>query len=69
MTTGSVKFFDIGRGFGFIRPDDGGKDAFVHMTAVAQAGLRNLNEGQRVSYTLEPRGGSKAAATRLTILD
>lgn len=69
MTTGTVKFFDVGRGFGFIHPDDGGKDAFVHISAVEQAGLRSLNEGQRVSYTLEMGNKGKEAAVKLSVAD
>jgi cold shock protein len=51
---GTVKFFSSERGYGFIKPDDGGRDIFVHITAVEQAGLTSLNEGQRVSYEIEP---------------
>lgn len=50
---GTVKFFNADKGFGFIKPDDGGRDIFVHITAVERAGLRSLNEGQRVSYEIE----------------
>lgn len=52
--TGTVKFFNAERGYGFIKPDDGGRDVFVHITAVEQAGLKDLTEGQRVSYDVEP---------------
>jgi cold shock protein len=51
---GTVKFFSSETGYGFIKPDDGGRDIFVHITAVEQAGLTSLNEGQRVSYEIEP---------------
>ena len=54
MTTGQVKFFNTTKGFGFIAPEGGGKDVFVHVTAVQAAGLRGLNEGQRVSFDEEP---------------
>jgi len=54
MTSGQVKFFNTTKGFGFIAPEDGGKDVFVHVTAVQAAGLRGLNEGQRVSFDEEP---------------
>jgi CspA family cold shock protein len=67
MTTGTVKFFNMQKGFGFIQPDDGSKDAFVHISAVEQAGLRSLNEGQKVSYTLETGRNGKAAAVNLSI--
>ena len=61
MTIGTVKFFNTAKGFGFISPDDGGKDVFVHATAVEQAGLRSLNEGQKVSFDTQPDArGSKA---------
>jgi CspA family cold shock protein len=52
--TGTVKFFNAERGYGFIKPDDGGRDVFVHITAVEQAGLKSLNEGQRISFDVEP---------------
>ena len=51
---GTVKFFNSSKGFGFITPDDGGPDIFVHVTAVERAGIRNLNEGQRLSFDIEP---------------
>lgn len=53
MTNGQVKFFNTSKGFGFIAPEDGGKDVFVHVTAVQAAGLHGLNEGQRVSFDVE----------------
>ena len=68
MTTGTVKFFNTTKGFGFITPDDGGKDVFVHITAVQPAGLTGLNDGQRVSFETEPdtRGkGPKAVDLQL----
>ena len=59
--TGTVKFFNTAKGFGFISPDAGGKDVFVHATAVEQAGMRALSEGQRVSFEVQPDArGSKA---------
>jgi CspA family cold shock protein len=62
MTIGTVKFFNVSKGFGFIAPDDGGKDVFVHATAVEAAGMRSLNEGQKVSFDIQPDArGSKAA--------
>ena len=51
---GTVKFFNGEKGYGFIKPDDGSRDIFVHVTAVEQAGLQSLNEGQRVAYEVEP---------------
>ena len=50
MTTGTVKWFDPAKGYGFIEPEDGSKDAFVHISAVERAGLNSLNEGQKVSF-------------------
>jgi CspA family cold shock protein len=52
--SGTVKFFNGSKGFGFIAPDDGSKDVFVHVTAVEAAGLRSLNEGEKVTFVLEP---------------
>jgi len=61
MTIGTVKFFNTSKGFGFIAPEGGGKDVFVHATAVEMAGMRGLDEGQRVSFDIEPDAkGSKA---------
>ena len=54
MATGTVKFFNTTRGFGFISPDDGSKDVFVHISAVEQSGLTTLNEGQKVTFDVEP---------------
>ena len=53
MATGTVKWFNTEKGYGFIQPDQGGKDVFVHISAVERAGMRTLNEGQKVSYELE----------------
>jgi cold shock protein len=52
--TGTVKFFNAERGYGFIKPDDGGRDVFVHITAVERAGLKDLIEGQRITFEIEP---------------
>jgi CspA family cold shock protein len=60
--TGTVKWFNIQKGFGFIQPEGGGKDVFVHVSAVQAAGLDTLNEGQRVSYEVVRERGKEAAA-------
>ena len=59
--TGTVKWFDPKKGFGFIVPDDGGQDVFVHITAVEAAGMKSLDEGQKVSFDLEENRGRQAA--------
>jgi CspA family cold shock protein len=64
MASGTVKWFNATKGFGFIMPSDGGKDVFVHITAVQAAGLRGLDEGQKVTYEVAMERG-KAAATNL----
>ncbi len=69
MTTGKVKFFNATRGFGFIEPEDGSKDAFVHISAVERAGLTDLAEGQRVEYELKPGRDGKSSAEDLKLLD
>ena len=66
--TGTVKFFNGERGYGFIKPDDGGRDVFVHITAVERAGLKALNEGQRISFDVEPdKKGKGPKAVNLVI--
>jgi CspA family cold shock protein len=62
MATGTVKWFNTQKGFGFIQPDDGGKDVFVHISAVQRAGLQTLNEGQKVSFEIATERGKAAAA-------
>jgi CspA family cold shock protein len=62
MPTGSVKWFNADKGFGFIQPEGGGKDVFVHITAVQAAGLNGLNDGQRVSFEVVKERGKEAAA-------
>jgi cold shock protein len=61
MATGTVKFFNTQKGYGFIQPDDGSKDVFVHITAVERAGMRSLNEGQKVSFEVVTERGKQAA--------
>jgi CspA family cold shock protein len=66
--TGVVKFFNGERGYGFIKPDDGGRDVFVHITAVEQAGLKVLNEGQHISFDVEPdKKGKGPKAVNLVV--
>jgi CspA family cold shock protein len=61
MPVGTVKFFNTQKGYGFIRPDDGSKDVFVHITAVERAGMRSLAEGQKISYEILTERGKQAA--------
>ena len=68
MTEGVVKFFNTTKGFGFIQPDDGGKDAFVHISAVERSGLSTLSEGQKVSYELQTGRDGKQSAANLKAL-
>ncbi|MFK4809575.1 cold-shock protein [Devosia sp. A8/3-2] len=66
--TGTVKFFNTTKGFGFISPDNGEKDAFVHISAVQRSGLQGLYEGDKVTYELETGRDGKVSATNLTLL-
>ncbi|MFN3230180.1 MAG: cold-shock protein [Asticcacaulis sp.] len=69
MSTGTVKWFNGTKGYGFIQPDDGGKDVFVHISAVERAGLRGLSDGQKVSFELETdRRSGKTSAGSLQVL-
>ena len=61
MPVGTVKFFNTQKGFGFIQPDDGSKDVFVHISAVEKAGMRSLAEGQKISYEIATERGKQAA--------
>ena len=69
MPTGTVKWFNPTKGYGFIEPEDGSKDAFVHISAVERAGLSFLSEGQKVSYELQPGQNGKTSAENLSIVD
>ena len=69
MTIGIVKWFDPARGYGFIAPDDGSQDAFVHVSAVEQAGATILREGQKVQYDVLPGRNGKLSAGNLSIID
>jgi len=68
MITGTVKFFNSTKGFGFIQPDDGSKDVFVHISAVERAGLATLNENQKVSFELERGHNGKVSAAKLAAI-
>lgn len=65
MTNGTVKFYNSTKGFGFITPDDGGKDAFVHVSAIERAGFSSLDEGQKLSYEVETGRDGRASAVNL----
>ena len=66
MATGTVKWFNAQKGYGFIQPDDGSKDVFVHISAVERAGMRTLDEGQKLGYELEAGKQGKTSAVGLT---
>ncbi len=68
MTNGTVTFFNSAKGFGFIQPDTGSKDAFVHISALERSGIATLSEGQKVSYDLETGRDGKVSATNLQLL-
>ena len=68
MTTGVVKFFNTSKGFGFIAPDGGGKDVFVHITALQRSGIQSLDEGQKVSFETAPGRDGRISADRLKVL-
>lgn len=68
MATGKVKWFNASKGFGFIQPNDGGSDVFVHISALEKAGLSTLNDGQEVSYELATRNG-KTSAVNLEVAE
>ena len=69
MSTGTVKWFNPTKGYGFIEPEDGSKDAFVHISAVERAGLSTLREGQKVEYELVAGENGKSSAENLVALD
>lgn len=69
MTTGTVKWFNPDKGFGFIEPEDGSKDAFVHLSAVEQAGLTTLSEGQKAFFEMQAGQNGKSSTENLTIVD
>ena len=69
MATGTVKWFNPAKGYGFIEPEDGSKDAFVHISAVEAAGLSTLNEGQKVSFDIEAGRDGKSSAANISVID
>ncbi len=69
MTIGTVKFFNVDRGYGFIAPEDGTKDAFVHISAIERAGIGSLSEGQKVEYELQQGQNGKSSAENLKLVD
>ena len=69
MATGTVKWFNSTKGYGFIKPDDGGKDVFVHISAVEQAGLQGLDDNQKVTFEIEPGRDGRSKASDLTLVD
>ncbi len=69
MTIGIVKFFNMDRGYGFIDPEDGSKDAFVHISAMERAGISSLSEGQKVEFELQPGRSGKSSAENLKSVD
>ena len=69
MSTGTVKWFNPTKGYGFIQPEDGSKDAFVHISAVERAGLSTLNEGQKVSFELVPGRNGKMSAENIALVE
>ncbi len=69
MTIGTVKWFNSAKGFGFIAPEDGSKDAFVHISAMERAGIMSLNEGQKVEYDVQPGRDGKSSAENLKLVD
>ena len=69
MTIGTVKWFNTNKGFGFIEPNDGSNDAFVHISAVERAGLSGLNEGQKLSFELQAGQNGKSSAENLAVID
>ena len=69
MPTGTVKWFNPTKGYGFIEPEDGSKDAFVHISAVERAGLSSLTEGQKVSYEMETGQNGKTSAENISVVE
>jgi len=68
MAKGTVKWFNATKGFGFIEPEDGGKDVFVHVSAVQNSGLNGLDEGQKVSYEMEEDNRGRSSAAQIKVI-
>ncbi|HSS64952.1 MAG TPA: cold-shock protein [Gammaproteobacteria bacterium] len=69
MATGTVKWFNPSKGYGFIQPEDGGKDVFVHISALERAGIKTVKEGQRLEFELAPGRDGRTAAEEIKLLD
>jgi CspA family cold shock protein len=69
MAIGTVKWFNVNKGYGFIEPEGGGKDTFVHISAVERAGINSLNEGQRVEFEIQPGQDGKSSAENLKLIE
>ena len=69
MSVGTVKWFNPSKGYGFIEPTDGGKDVFIHISALERAGIGSLNEGQRIEYELVPGNNGKTSADSVKLVD
>ncbi len=69
MATGTVKWFNPSKGYGFIQPEDGGKDVFVHISALERAGIKTVREGQRLEFELAPGRDGRTAAEEIKLLD
>lgn len=67
MPSGKVKFFNTTKGYGFIEPEEGGKDVFVHISAIQKSGMQGVNEGQKLSYEIEQDRQGRSAATNLKV--
>jgi CspA family cold shock protein len=69
MSVGTVKWFNPSKGYGFVEPTDGGKDVFIHISALERAGIQTLNEGQKIEYELVPGNNGKTSADSVKLVD